>query len=246
MKLTSPQVEALHISETVKFIATTDQTGTVNVAPIITTDYYKDDTLIFGDFLMWKTKQNLLQDPRAMILVVDQNLNYFKIQGTFLGFEEKGEAFECMNNSPLFKYNAYTGVRSAGLIQIDNVTATGQLNKLKMAVGQLANYFKKSDFSLNQVVMEKFSRLQALKALTWLGENGPEIAPITNIQVNGRTMTFANVECPAKGTAALTVITMEPVTYQVKGSVENQKGKCCLKVEEIYSGGLPTPGKRIL
>jgi len=39
---------------------------------------------------------------------------------------------------------------------------------------------------------------------------------------------------------------MDPVTYQVKGILENVKGISRLQVEEIYAGGLPTPGKRIL
>lgn len=246
MKLTPQQIESLHITETVKFIATADQSGKVNAAPIISTDYFKEDTLIFGDFLMWKTKQNLLYDPRVAVLVVDQSLNFFTIKGGFQGFEEKGEAFEYMNNTPLFRYNAYTGVRSAGLIQIQSVSATQPIAKLKMAAAHIINTYKKSDYSLNPVVMEKYARLKSLKALSWLTNQGPEISPVTAIRVDGRIMEFANQDCPPECFAALSVITMDPVTYQVKGRLDQQKGRCRLQVEEIYSGGLPVPGHRIL
>lgn len=246
MKLSPQQKESLHITETVKFFATADQEGKVNVAPIISTDYYKEDTLVFGDFLMWKTKKNLQNDPRLAILVIDQSLNFFLIKGSFMGFEVKGEAFEHMNNTPLFKYNAYTGVRSAGLIKIESVTPTRPLSKLEMAAAYLVNAMKKSDLSLNPTVMEKFARLQSVKALTWMTEKGPEISPVTTIRVDHDIMEFNNRDCPAQCQAALAVITMDPVSYQVKGSLKQQKGKCRLKVEEIYSGGLPLPGERIL
>lgn len=244
--LSPKQIESLHITETVKFIATADQTGKVNIAPIITTDYYRDNTLIFGDFLMWKTKQNLLQNPQVSVLVVDQSLNFFKIRGSFLGFEQKGEAFEFMNNTPLFRYNAYTGVRSAGLIRIESATDTLPLSKMKMAAAFLANKLTKSDYSLNPVVMEKFARLQSLKAVTWLSDQGPEVAPVTTVGVKGKTMEFDNQDCPAECFAALAVITMDPVSYQVKGHLKQHNGKCRLQIEEIYSGGLPLPGQRIL
>ncbi|NLB54137.1 MAG: hypothetical protein GX808_14535 [Syntrophomonadaceae bacterium] len=151
-----------------------------------------------------------------------------------------------MNNTTLFKYNAYTGVRSAGLISIESVTRNQSIAKIIMAASYLANTIKKADFSLNPTVMEKFARLQSVKALTWMTDQGPEISPVTTIQVDHNTMEFYNHDCPAQCQAALAVITMDPVSYQVKGSLKRQKGKCSLKVEEIYSGGLPLPGQRIL
>jgi hypothetical protein len=245
VKLQPEQIDALHITETVKFICTADETGKVNVAPIISTDYYQEDTLIFGDFLMWKTKQNLLQDPRVAVLVVDQGLRYFKLRGTFLGFEEKGQAFDFMNNTPLFKYNAYTGVRSAGLIRIEAASGTRPISKLKMAGEFLWNAVQNSDYAMNPVVMEKYARLQSLKALAWMGEQGPEVSPVTVIRVAGDTMLFRSPDCPPAGPAALSVITMDPVTYQVKGQLERQNSRCLLRVEEVYAGGLPIPGRRI-
>lgn len=246
MKLSSAQKEALHITETVKFLATADANGKINVAPIISTDYYKEDQLIFGDFLMWKTKQNLQKETRLAVLVIDQKLDYFIIKGSFMGFAAKGEAFEYMNNTLLFKYNAYTGVRSAGLINIESVAPAGRLSKINMAASHLVNMLQKSDHTLNPTVMEKYARLQSVKALAWMSEKGPEVSPVTIIRTKGNIMEFYNDDCPALTQAALTVITMDPVSYQVKGNLRQQKGKCQLEIEEIYSGGLPLPGERIL
>ena len=172
MILSEKQVTMLHNLTTVKFLATADKNGRANVAPILTTDYYREDLLAFGDFIMWKTRQNLLENNRVAILVMDERLEYFTLKGTFTGFETKGEAFEFVNGSPLLKYNAYTGVRSAGLIRVDAVSPNATLCKLRIIRELITGALAGKKMSVNRVVGEKFERLKALKALAFPGRAG--------------------------------------------------------------------------
>ena len=245
MKPSEQQIGMLHTLTTVKFLATVGEQNKVNVAPIISTDYYKDDLLVFGDFLMWKTKQNLLTDNRVGILVMDENLNYFTAKGTFLGFETQGEAFDLVNSSPLIKYNAYTGMRSVGLIRLDALSATATISKLRIVREAIPGVFSRKKMVVKPVVGEKFARIKALKALAYLEDDWPAAVPVPVCRIDGETLVFRNAGYPAGVAAALTVITMDPVTYQVKGTLtaEGDMGK--LKVEEVYAGGMPVPGKRI-
>jgi hypothetical protein len=245
MILSEKQVTMLHNLTTVKFLATASKNGRVNVAPILTTDYYRDDLLVFGDFIMWKTRQNLLENNRVAMLVMDERLEYFTLEGTFTGFETKGEAFEFVNGSPLLKYNAYTGVRSAGLIRIDAVSPNSTLSKLGIIRELIPGVLNGKKMSINRVVGEKFERLKALKALAFPREDGLAVVPVPVIRIEGDTMIFRNSDCPPGVFAAMAVITMDPVTYQVKGTLARENGVCRLKVEEIYTGGIPVPGKLI-
>lgn len=245
MILSEKQVSMLHNLTTVKFLATADEKGLVNVAPILTTDYYRDDLLVFGEFIMWKTRQNLLKNNRVAVLVVDEKLEYFTLEGTFTGFETKGEAFDHVNGSPLLKYNAYTGVRSAGLIRVDSVSPNSTVSRLRIIRDLIPGALTGKKMSINRVVGEKFKRLKAIKALAFPRESGHAVVPVPVIRIEGDTMIFRNSDCPPGVFAAMAVITMDPVTYQVKGTLSREGGLCRLKVEEIYTGGIPVPGKRI-
>jgi hypothetical protein len=99
--------------------------------------------------------------------------------------------------------------------------------------------------TINRVVGEKFERLKALKALAFPREGRPVAVPVAVVRIDGDTMIFRNSDCPSGVFAAMAVITMDPVTYQVKGTLTREGGICRLKVEEIYTGGIPVPGKRI-
>ncbi|MFZ5597472.1 MAG: pyridoxamine 5'-phosphate oxidase family protein [Bacillota bacterium] len=245
MKLSEKQVAMMGVMTTVKFLATSGGGGRVNVAPILTTCHYKDDLVIFGDFIMWKTKQNLLENERAGILVIDEKLNYFNIDGIFTGFETKGDAFDFMNASPMVKYNAYTGIRSAGLIRAESVSPVRTVGKLKIVRELVPSVLARSRMSIKRVVGEKFERVKALKTLAYIENGRPVAVPVPVVRVDGNTMVFRNSTCPGGVFAAMAVITMDPVTYQVKGTLAREKDVCRLRVEEIYSGGVPLPGRRI-
>lgn len=230
---------------TVKFVATADGGGRPNIAPILTLCHYKDDFLAFGDFLMVKTKDNLLENVRISILIMNEKLDYFTIKGTFEGFKTSGEAFGFVNSSPLIKYNAYTGIRSAGLVRAELVSPVQSISKLKVVVQMLPGVIPGRTMGINSVVGEKFERVKALKALAFLDEGHPVAIPVSIVRISGNTMYFRTDGCPTGASGAMAVITADPVTYQVKGVLSCEKGNCSLRVEEIYSGGPPLPGRRI-
>ena len=100
-----------------KFLATADAEGKVNVALIVTLQPPPDgkrDRLIFGEFLMWKSKRNLEENPRVAAAVVNMKLKMVTLMGDFQGFEKKGDYKDFIDASPFMRYNAYSGVRAAG------------------------------------------------------------------------------------------------------------------------------------
>lgn len=246
MRLDEKQTGMLNVVTTAKFLATADGGGRVNVAPVLSLCHYRDDLLVFGDLMMWKTKKNLAQNNRVGILVMDENLAYYTVGGTFAGFETKGEAYDLISNSPLIKYNAYSGFRSAGLIRVESAGPVRALSKWKVIREWLPGVLWGGGVSFRRVVSEKFRRLRALKALAYLDERGwPAVLPVPAVKIKGDTLLFKDPGCPAGVFAAMAVITPDPVTYQVKGTLAGEGGARRLKVEEIYCGGVPLSGKRI-
>src|SRR4030042_4150059 len=76
-----------------KFLATVDPEGKPNVALIVTLQPPPDgrrDRLIFGEFLMWKSKEYLEGNPHVAAAGVNTKLRMATLTGDFAGFEKTG------------------------------------------------------------------------------------------------------------------------------------------------------------
>ena len=108
-------------------------------------------------------------------------------------------------------------------------------------------------------VEEKFARSQALKVLSWRGADGyPRIVPCLSLfPTASTTMLFGTrhiarqiAELPEGARLAANVVTLDPISYQVKGTYEGRGGNLTggvarLTVDEVYSASPPLPGERI-
>ncbi len=57
--------KALAGETTPKFLATLDSSGRPNCVPVISITPYKDDLLIFGEFMLNKTRSNLFANEKV-------------------------------------------------------------------------------------------------------------------------------------------------------------------------------------
>jgi hypothetical protein len=108
-------------------------------------------------------------------------------------------------------------------------------------------------------VRQKFARLQAAKFLAYLdGDGYPDIVPaLSLIPADEQTFVFSS-DLAAPALAALSpgakvaasVLTFEPVAYQIKGEflgAERSLGRLAgvVAVQEVYSASPPLLGQRI-
>jgi pyridoxamine 5'-phosphate oxidase-like protein len=263
--LSGKLAEALHGDMVPKFLATLDSSGKPNVVPIISLDAADHKTLVFGELFIWKTRNNLELNPRVAAAVLTEDLHIWTMQATFRGFVDKGPLVEQMNAKDLFRYNAYVGVRRAAVFDLAKVTGSWHMSKVNVAAELLpvkaySSIFRRSGpEKLPPRVAEKFARSQALKVLAFQDESGfPSIVPLFSLQPTGsQTMLFGTrlfrkqLRGLKRGCKiAASVITMDPIAYQVKGTYEGTQltpagllGK--IHVDEVYSASPPLPGEPI-
>jgi hypothetical protein len=113
-------LDALKGEMTPKFLATRSAQGTPNVVPcvsILPADD-KPDTLFFGNFLLRKSIKNLEEDSRLAVLVITEDLQGWILKSDFVEFQRTGPYVDTQMNSNLLRYNAYTGIRNAGVIHV--------------------------------------------------------------------------------------------------------------------------------
>ncbi|MEW5784571.1 MAG: pyridoxamine 5'-phosphate oxidase family protein [Bacillota bacterium] len=238
--LNAKQTAMINHMYTPKFLATLDDRGRPNLVIVTSFEYFRD-RLIMGNLFLWKTARNLQQNPQLALLVIDQSLNYFTIEGRFGGFAETGELFDHLNRSDMVRYNAYTGFRSVGTVEMEAVSPVKKLNP----AGMLWVYLKGKAVKgkpprFPRAVAEKFSVLKSIKVAAYYREGRFHLVPLPAVRVSGDYLA-APVALPLGAPYAANVITPQVVSFQVKGTVEQQG----LKVNQVYAAGLPVPGKLI-
>lgn len=255
---------ALRGEMTPKFLATRSASGVPNAVPLISLRPAGDqpDLLCFGNFLLRKSIRNLKEDPRVAVLVMTTDLEGWALKGDFLGFERTGPYAEQQMSSSLLRYNAYTGVRNAGLIRILAVERAFRISRLQVAgefalarlaaLGGAGTGGKEKDgVAVPLAVRKEFGKMAAVKVLSWLGEDGyPVLIPALSLQPAGERALVCRRQGggqqPAAGArVAANVLTPQAISYQAKGRWAEDGAIGRIQVEEVYAGGPPIPGGRV-
>lgn len=255
--------EVMSEDESPIFLATLDEHERPNCVPVVTIMPYEEDKLIFGDFMLNKTRSNLERNSHVGVALFSDTLEGWSIKGTFLGFETHGERFDLMNRSPLFRYNAYTGVRAAGLIQLEEVSDRMAPARWKLlgyyaralAGARLMKKRKTTNRCMPVQVEEKFRRLSALRALAFKDTDGfPRAFPMLSCFASGPNrlvisdpfLEHYKARMPREAEVAISVLTPEAVSYQVKGNCPDTQAKTTLvELTECYSASPPLVGDRL-
>lgn len=255
-------LDALRGEMTPKFMATRSAEGVPNVVPCISLQPADDqpDTLFFGNFLLRKSIRNLQQDARVGMLVITPELRGWILTGDFLEFQRTGPYVDRQMSGSLLRYNAYTGIRNAGVIRVRSVEGSFVITRWQVAkdyalarLGALSGAGHAGDGVLIPLaVRREFAKMVAVKVLAWVGESGyPTVVPALSLQPAGeRTLVCWNgmpqlPQPPPGALVATNILTFEAVSYQVKGRWTASRHTGAIQVREIYAGGPPLPGGRV-
>jgi hypothetical protein len=257
---------ALRGERTPRFLATRSPEAEPNVVPCLslTPDDDQADILFFGNFLLRKSISNLERDARVGILVMTPELHGWILTGEFLEFQRSGSYVERQNSAKMLRYNAYTGIRNAGLIRVRSVETAFTLSRLQVA----------TDFALARLVAlggaahgsegvkvplavrREFARMAAIKVLAWVRADGyPFIVPALSLQpkgarelvgrLNDRVGMCSHARPPTGAPVATNVLTAEAISYQAKGCWQQSGKTGTIRVHGVYAGGPPLPGGRV-
>jgi hypothetical protein len=225
-----------------------------------------EDRLIFGNFLLRKSVGNLDADARVGILVITTDLEGWILQGDFQGWQRTGRYVERLNSTDLLRYNAYTGIRNAGVIQVRAVLRHFRLSKLRVLAdyvvaraGARPPVFSDGAVAMPRPVLQGFSPLSAIRVLAFLDDQGyPLVAPVLSLQPAGeRALVCAEglaaglLEPLSAGSpVAASLLTLDIVSFQAKGRWLGSRRVLGapvggMAVTAVYAGGPPIPGQQV-
>jgi hypothetical protein len=235
-RLPTEAKEAFAQTMTAKFMATHDEEGMPNIAMISTTTPWDDDHLIFGDFLMWRTKRNLEAGSPVSVSVLANDLRWYEVRGRFLGFERSGEKFDAVSRQDLFRYSAIGLLRAVGTIAADEVychrlsaisTAT---RWLLTRIGARPPTDSPDAKQINAIVAGVFSARKAAKFLAVSRDGHLEQFPVIELRPVGGSHLALRPDLPlSKGDiVAISAVTPDLKAFQIKGEYlgAKRRGPC--------------------
>lgn len=112
---------------TVKMLATLDKDYRVNVVPVASVMMRDDETLMFFDMFLNKTKANLAINSKLAIAVLKPPMTGYQIKGTFTEFITSGPFFKMW--SDMIFSAIPVSIRGIGIVGVDEVYSLSPMNQ---------------------------------------------------------------------------------------------------------------------
>lgn len=254
--------------EVAKFLATCSSDGIPNVALIISQIPVDEEKIVFGDFMMVKTKRNILENQRVASLAITSKLGVAGFKGELECWVQSGPYIDVINNLEFHRYNAYMGVHNAGVVIVRDVLELPERISYFRVIGEFAlqkgarKLWGKPirGLELPHAVRGMFRSISTIKVLSYQGIDGfPGIAPCFGITLckdsnirfllNSWNVELLKMDIPIR--VAINLFNKGLVSYQIKGEIirfDKFLGMITaeMKPMELYSSSPPFCGSRVL
>lgn len=188
-------IEALKPAMKVGVLGTVTPEGKPHLTLITTLMAASADQVVWGQFIEGNSKKYILTNPKTGFLIMTLDKILWRGKMDFSHSSRDGKDYDFYNNAPLFRYNAYFGVHTVYYMNL--LAHSGRyplpmnrvvLAALKTMVAKTFAGRKNSPVILNQWTMSLFNKLDVLKFLGYIGEDGyPVVLPVIQTQALDRS-----------------------------------------------------------
>jgi hypothetical protein len=185
--ITSEDREKFAVSGKIGLVSAISPEGMPHIAFISTIQAKSEDEIIWGEFIVGKTKMYLQQNPKAGFLVLNTEKQWWNGKALETDVKDTGPEFDMLNNAPLFRYNTYFGIGKVHYMKL--VDFSGQQNLGMSAIikgailGRLVKPWiarkKDSVPKIKGLTAKLLKKIDSLKFISFIDEEGfPVIIPI--------------------------------------------------------------------
>jgi hypothetical protein len=255
--------------EVAKFLATVSAEGVPNVVLIVSQTPVDPGKIAFGEFMLVKTKANLAANPRFASIALTPKLEMAGFKGELEYWTQSGPYVDLINEIDFFRYNAYGGIHNLAVASVrELMDLPAKLSFLQVGmefaamrtVGRIGRGQTVGGAAVPEAIRSKFDSIMSIKVLAFAGDDGyPDVVPVfgalfrtpgeLRFKVSSYNDRARKVEPGSP--VALNVLTMELMTYQVKGKLARFEKRMGLEggvveIEEAYSCMPPLVAERIV
>ena len=269
VQLTEHGADIYQQGEVAKFLATASADGVPNVVLIVSQTPVDPGRIAFGEFMMVKTKANLAANPKVASIALTPKLEMAGFKGELQEWVQSGPYVDRINSIDFFRYNAYGGIHNVAVVNITELLPFPESVSflsvgLEFAAMRTAGRVSRVDYpggaGIPEAVRGKLNSIMSIKVIAFMEDNGdPGVVPAFGVfagrsgelrfKISGYNHRVRSLAVGS--TVAINVLTLELITYQLKGTLvgfENHLGLQVgvVKIEEVYSCAPPLVAERIV
>jgi hypothetical protein len=254
-------IESFKPEMKIGLLATVNEDGLPHLTLISTIQASSPTELFWGQFSEGNSKANVMKNPRTGFLIMTLDRNLWRGKAKFTRTARGGTEFDLLNNTPMFRYNAYFGIHTVYYMDL-----VGHLGKEPLPMGAIIQAAIKTMVAktlagkgsgrevLNPFTHKLIDKIDNLKFLAYIdGDGYPLIIPVIQAQTAGtdRVIFASSVyrndlkAIPQNATCALFCMSFDMQTVLLRGifqSIRSMGGIKCgeIEVNWIYN---PMPPK---
>jgi hypothetical protein len=186
-------IESFKPEMKIGLLATVNAQGLPHLTLISTVQASSPTEVFWGQFSEGQSKVNIRANPKAGFLVMTLDRNMWRGKATFTHTAQTGKEFDILNDTPMFRYNAYFGIHT--VYYMDLVEQTGKQplpmsNIIQAAIKTMVAKTLAGKGSgrevLNHFTRKLLDKLDNLKFLAYMNGVGyPVIIPVIQTQSAG-------------------------------------------------------------
>jgi hypothetical protein len=193
-------VAAFEPAEKIGLVASTDPDGLPHITLITSMRAMGANVLTLGQFCKGLSKAYIQERPRVAFLVMSMDRRMWRGRAVWTHYRKEGPEYEGYNDIPMFRYNTYFGIDTVHYLDLVEVTGPESLPMAQIVAAALITKIAKAGCRtgepasiLNPFSQQLFNRLDALKFLSYIGEDGfPRLFPVIQCQAaDSRRLAFS-------------------------------------------------------
>lgn len=260
---TKEEIDAFAPVMKIGLLATVTPEGLPHITMLSSLKAADANTMTWGQFTEGMSFQNVQENPNTGWLIMTLDKDLWRGTGRFTHTATSGEDFDCYNEVPMFRYNAYFGIHTVyymDLVQHSGMQSLSMPSVVMAAMKTLvAKYFlfKKKGEVLNQWSQNLFNKLDNLKYLSYIDDSGfPTLIPVIQAQAaRGKYILFSTgafsreiKAIPGGVEVAVFGLSLDMTDVLVRGTYHGLRWvghhRCgVLEVDWVYNPMPPVPGQ---
>jgi len=177
----------------VGLLATVNEEGLPHMTLITTMSANSPRQLFWGQFAEGLSKVNIRKNSKVGFLIMTLDRNLWRGKASFTSTTKTGKEYDLLNNTPMFRYNAYFGIHTVYYMDLIE-----QLGKEPLPMGNIIQAAIKTIVAktlagkgsgkevLNLFTRKLIDKINNLKFLAYLDKDGyPFIIPVIQAQTAG-------------------------------------------------------------
>jgi hypothetical protein len=186
-------IESFKPEMKIGLLATVNAEGLPHITMISTLQANSPTGMFWGQFAEGMSKASIRRNPKTGFLIMTLDKNLWRGKASFTHTAREGQEYDLLNNTPMFRYNAYFGIHT--VYYMDLVEHGGkeplpmgsviQAAVKTMVAKTLAGKGNGKDV-LNPFTHRLLDKIDNLKFLAYIGADGfPLIIPVIQAQTAG-------------------------------------------------------------